>query len=146
MTQPAPVSKQATIIFGLIVVGFMAFGLSISFYRNVLFDQSLENIKIQNNQLALEIQSAKRELQYFKSAQFKDKFMKENFGAIRPGEHVLILTNNDQTFFRSDVTSIDAEAEKQASYEQLLRQMPVYQHWQLYLFYPDRVRQLQDSL
>lgn len=146
MNQPAPVSKQATIIFGLVVVGFMAFGLAISFYRNVLFDQSLALIKEQNKQLALQIIDQKRELQYFESTQFKDKFMKENFGKINQGENVLILTDNEQTFFKDEAVSLDASAEKQAAYEQLLREMPVYQHWQLFFFHPDRVRELQDTL
>jgi len=87
-----PVSKQVTIVIGLTVVGFMAFGLALSFYRNVLFEQTLENIRKQNDILMATIDEGKRELEYFRSSQYKDKYAKENLGKINPGEKVLIVT------------------------------------------------------
>ena len=51
-----PVSKQLTIVIGLTVVGFMAFGLALSFYRNILFEQTLSDIESQNERIAQTIE------------------------------------------------------------------------------------------
>lgn len=112
MMQTAPLSKQATIIFGLAVVGFMAFGLAISVYRNVMFDASLRELVAQNTELALNIEKNKRQLQYYTSVQFKDKFAKENLNKINPNEHVLVLFNEPQTFFEEIVNPVDQKRYK----------------------------------
>ena len=87
-----PASKQLTILVGLTVVGFMAFGLALSFYRNVLFEQTLSNLGLKNDQLRQRIELGKRELEYYRSTQYKDKYAKENLGLVNPGEQVLIIT------------------------------------------------------
>ena len=72
-----PVSKQLTIVIGLTVVGFMAFGFALSFYRNLLFEQTLGEIGMQNNVLRERIAEGHRSLEYFQSSQYKDKYSKE---------------------------------------------------------------------
>ena len=75
-----PVSKQLTIVVGLTVVGFMAFGLTLSFYRNILFEQTLEEIEAQNEVLRLQIEGGYRDLEYYRSGQYKDKYAKKTGG------------------------------------------------------------------
>ena len=144
--QPDPISKQATIIFGLGVVGFMAFGLAISFYRNILFEHSLQAIRDQNIALRAGIEASKREIEYFKSAQYKDKFAKENLHKVNPGENMLIFKTVNPTFFKEDTESQAVINRQKAAYEQTLRQIPIYEHWQLFLFNKDKVAELQQSL
>lgn len=143
--QVDPLSNQLTIIIGLTVVGFMAFGLALSFYRNVLFDQLLSNLHSQNMALQQEIQDGYRQLEYYKSAQYKDKYAKENLGKINPSESVLVITNiiTDDVLYAAKDTV--AEEKQEAAYMELLQQMPVYQHWQLYLFKREHLRQLRQS-
>ena len=73
-----PVSKQLTIVIGLTVVGFMAFGLALSFYRNILFEQTLSDIETENERIAQTIELGYGDLEYYRSAQYKDKYAKEN--------------------------------------------------------------------
>ena len=68
--QLEPVSRQLTIVIGLAVVGFMAFGLALSYYRNALFEQTLENISVQNDQLRSKIEQGYKNLEYYQSAQY----------------------------------------------------------------------------
>jgi cell division protein FtsB len=141
-----PVSKQLTIIVGLTVVGFMAFGLALSFYRNVLFEGTLNDIRTQNTVLRRSIASGYRELDYYRSAQFKDKYAKENLGMVKPGEKVLIITEKERPL---DLTPVEAESyaeEREAAYLELLRQMPVIDHWKLYFFHPERIEELKRAL
>src|SRR3990167_129168 len=133
-----PVSKQLTIVVGLTVVGFMAFGLALSFYRNVLFEETLKSIGQQNTKLRDTIVVGRQDLEYYRSAQFKDKYAKENLGKLNPGEKVLILTDQPSaSALPKDITAAPTE-QQQTEYDEILRQMPVLEHWKLYLFHKDQ--------
>ena len=142
-----PVSKQLTIVIGLTVVGFMAFGLALSFYRNALFDQTLKNIHLQNTALQNTIDLGYQDLEYYRSTQYKDKYAKENLGLAHHGETVLILTEHanrvDPALAEEEVVS---EEQREAMYSELLRQMPVIEHWKLFIFYPDKIEELKKAL
>ncbi|OGJ74025.1 hypothetical protein A2217_00040, partial [Candidatus Peribacteria bacterium RIFOXYA2_FULL_55_28] len=131
-----PISKQLTIVIGLAVVGFMAFGLALSFYRNTLFEQTLLNIQNQNDLLRGKITLGYRDLEYYRSAQYKDKYAKENLGLMNPGEKALVITEemNVVSFPLTDSGILNAE-QQEATYLELLRQMPVIEHWKLFLFH-----------
>lgn len=140
-----PVSKQLTIVVGLTVVGFMAFGLALSFYRNVLFEEMLKNISGQNLALRGKIYLGYGDLEYYRSAQFKDKYAKENLGKLNPGEKVLIITD-DITRGGIGADEDEITVRKVAAYEELLRQMPILEHWKIYLFNRERVEELKKGL
>ncbi|MDD5623872.1 MAG: septum formation initiator family protein [Candidatus Peribacteraceae bacterium] len=141
-----PISKQLTIIVGLTVVGFMAFGLALSFYRNVLFEQTLDEIRTQNNALKGKIAQGYRDLEYYRSAQYKDKYAKENLGMVKPDEKVLIITDKPQTDPLVAEPNDSLSDQREAAYLELLRQMPVIEHWKLYFFYRDKIEELKKSL
>ncbi|MBI3618951.1 hypothetical protein HY213_02860 [Candidatus Peregrinibacteria bacterium] len=141
-----PISKQLTIVIGLTVVGFMTFGLALSFYRNVLFEETLQNIGAQNQKLKENIVGSQQDLEYYRSAQYKDKYAKENLGKINPGENVLIISQNDQAPALTTGDALSPTEEQQAAYEQRLRQMPTIQHWNLYLFHRDKLEELRRGL
>ena len=139
--QLEPVSRKLTIVVGLTVVGFMAFGLALSIYRNVLFEQTLMGIDGQNDTIRKAIEFSHRELEYFRSAQFKDKYAKENLGLLRPGEKVLIITETVSSL-NDILDTAETEEQREAKYLELLRQMPVLDHWKLFLFHPDKAEEL----
>lgn len=140
-----PISKQLTIVIGLTVVGFMAFGLALSFYRNILFEKTLLDLADANNEIARTIEQGYGDLEYFRSAQYKDKYAKENLDTYNPGENVIIITQATDT---PDVLEDDAaEAErKEAAYQELLNTMPVWDHWKLYLFHREDIETLKEGL
>ncbi|HBH20395.1 MAG TPA: hypothetical protein DEB30_02680 [Candidatus Peribacter riflensis] len=141
-----PMSKQLTIIVGLTVVGFMAFGLALSFYRNVLFEQTLSDIRGQNTTLRRRIARGYKELDYYRSAQFKDKYAKENLDMVMPGEKVLIITEQQRPLDLTPAEETSYAEEREAAYLELLRQMPVFEHWKLFFFHRDRIEELKRAL
>ena len=142
-----PVSRQLTIVIGLTVVGFMAFGLALSYYRNALFETTLLNISQQNQDLRERIDEGYRELEYYRSTQYKDKYAKENLSKINPGEQVLIITQETARAAIAESSSLQEKIEINAvAYEELLRNMPTIEHWRLYFFHPDKIEQLKRSL
>lgn len=141
-----PLSKQLTIVIGLTVVGFMAFGLALSFYRNLLFEQTLEGIGDQNRLLREKIELGYSDLEYYRSAQYKDKYAKENLGLIKPGENVLIITQKAEDPLLVSGTRLEPTEQQEAAYFELLRQMPVLEHWKLYLFHKEKINDLKMGL
>lgn len=145
-SQLAPISKKLTIVVGLTVVGFMAFGLALSFYRNALFEQTLSDIKKQNNALRENILLGYKDLEYYRSAQYKDKYAKENLGKIKPGENVLIITDEPETVLYDSIADLSPTEQQEAVYLELLRQMPIVEHWKLFLFHKDQIEEIKLSL
>lgn len=141
-----PISKQLTIVVGLTVVGFMAFGLALSFYRSILFEGTLHGIDLENKQLREKITEGYRDLDYYRSAQYKDKVAKESLNRVNPGEQVLIIVPKPTVAVTATGDRLSSAEAAQAAYEELLQQMPVFDHWKLYLFNRDKLEELRRSL
>ncbi len=142
-----PISKQLTIVIGLTVVGFMAFGLAVSFYRNILFEETLIGIQEQNEQISEKIKQGYEDLEYYRSAQYKNKFAKENLGKVAPGERLVYL--HEEVKKRTDTKPVDDilnKAKHEAAFTEYMRQLPTWEHWKLYLFNPDKIEELKRSL
>lgn len=141
-----PVSKQLTIVIGLTVVGFMAFGLALSFYRNILFEQTLQDMQTENDKIAAKIQQGYADLEYYASDQYKDKYAKENLNKINPGEKIIVISNPPKDPALADMNNTALDNEKQdAAYFELLDQMPVIEHWNLFFFHRDKIEQLKKA-
>lgn len=140
-----PISKQLTIVIGLTVVGFMAFGLALSFYRNILFEETLNSLEDENGVIASQIEQGYRDLEYYRSEQFRDKYAKENLNRLNPGEKVIVITTPPPKAPGVQNLMTDSE-QKEVAYDELLRQMPVFEHWKLYLFNRDKIDQLKEAL
>jgi len=141
-----PVSKQLTIVVGLTVVGFMAFGLALSFYRNVLFEQTLARLSDENRALQNENIESQWDLDYYLSTQYRDKYAKESLDKVNPGEKVLLLNQPPKAPDFTFGDSLTPTEQQQAAYEEHLRGMPVFEHWVLYLFEREKLEELQRGL
>ncbi len=64
---------------------------------------------------------------------------------MRPGEQALIMVKQED---RSEEPTEDTEPSEQqeAAYYELLRQMPVIEHWKLYLFHREKILELKTGL
>lgn len=140
-----PLQKNLTIIAGLVVVGLMAFGLTLSLYRNLLFEKTLQELDDRNHMLLEEIEQGYRDLEYFRSLQFKDKFAKEQMGRLNIGEKALLILRTPERLTGKN-RAPSSEEEQRALYEEFLRQTPVIEHWMLYLFYREKLESMQKGL
>lgn len=134
-------SKRFTILIGLGVVGAMAFGLSISFYRNLLFEDTLGTLSQRNRDLRAQIDRGLGDLAYYRSLQYRDKYAKENLNRLNPGEKVLILTEESSLILSND-NQYDRTKQREAAYKEYLRSIPTVDHWKLYLFDMDGLERL----
>ena len=141
----APIPKQMTILIGLCVVGLMAFGLALSYYKNILFDRQLLSMQERNNRLKREIMDGYGQLQYLQSTQYRDKYAKEYLGLLSPGEKVLVLHTPAEPVLFSKETELTGE-DKQAIYEENLRNIRIIDHWKLFLFNRDKIDELKKGV
>jgi cell division protein FtsB len=141
-----PLSKQLTIVIGLTVVGFMAFGLALSYYRNIIFDKTLASLQTDNDKLAAAIVEGQRDLEYYQSDQFKDKYAKENLGKADAGEKMIVLNEPHVDTFVTDQNNTTDQTRRDAAYFQLLQQMPVLEQWNLFFFNRDKIDTLKQAL
>jgi len=130
---------------GLGVVGFMAFGLALSFYRTVLFEETLQDIKKKNTRLIEEIETGYQDLAHVRSQQYRDKYAKENLGLVNPGERVLIISQAQKEDHLPQNT-LSLEERQRVLFEEFLRQTPIIEHWQLFLFEREKLEQLKRTL
>lgn len=138
-------SKRVTILIGLGVVGAMAFGLAISFYRNLLFEETLESLTQRNRELRENIDNGLGNLAYYRSAQYRDKYAKENLGRLNAGEKVLILESSPEPISYESTDMTSRAEQRQAAYEQYLQRIPVIEHWRLYILEPEELTKLKQS-
>ncbi|HLD07513.1 MAG TPA: hypothetical protein VJB60_00405 [Candidatus Peribacterales bacterium] len=141
----SPFSKRITILIGLSVVSAMMFGLSISFYRNLLFEDTLRNLSTRNKDLRKQIDENLDELAYYRSYQYRDKYAKENLGRVQPGEKVLIFTDLPTETIMEEEEELSLLEQREISYRQYLEKIPVLEHWRMYLFDPEGIQKLRQS-
>ncbi|MDD5739917.1 MAG: hypothetical protein PHO20_04065, partial [Candidatus Peribacteraceae bacterium] len=65
---------------------------------------------------------------------------------VKPGEKVLIITEQQRPLDETEVEQGTYSEEREAAYLELLRQMPVFEHWKLYFFHRDRIEELKRAL
>lgn len=135
-----------TIVVGLCVVGLMAFGLALSYYKNILFDRQLLTMQDRNMRLKQQIANGYDQLQYLESFQYKDKYAKENFGVLKTGEKVLVINRPPETVSFSQSSTELTPEDKQAIFEENLRSIRVVDHWKLYLFNRDKIDDLKRNM
>ena len=94
-----------------------------------------------NRKLKNDIMDGYANLLYLQSSQYKDKYAKENFGLFRPGEKVLIVNKPVEPVMFSGSTEV-TEEERQAIYEENLRNIRIIDHWRIFLFHRNQIDEL----
>lgn len=139
-----PIPKRMVILTGLFVVGLMAFGLALSYYKNILFDRQLIVMQQRNAKLRDDVLRSYMELRYRQSTQYKDKYAKEYFNLLRPGEKVLYVRMPPKQALSTTIHERTPE-EIEALYEENLRSIRVIDHWNLFIFHRDKIEVLKTS-
>lgn len=141
-----PISKQLTLLTGLPIVGIMAFSLFYSFYQNLLFEKTLQELEDKNRQIAENIEQGYRDIEYYRSSQYKDKIAKENLGLLNPGEKILLITETTTEALFTPQSHITPTERQEATFREILRQMPIIEHWKLFLLHREKIEEMKRSL
>jgi len=141
----SPLGRRLTILIGLSVLAILFGGLTLSVYRNAMFEQMVQGLTESNNRLRRDNERARMQLDYYRSSQYKDKAAKEYLNLIRPGEKILVIAPAGRE--QDDLASEDPRLHdlREAAYREYLRRTPVWEHWKLYLFDREGLEKLKSA-
>lgn len=115
MTRSKSFVLQLTIVGGFLVFFYMFFALATSLYRDYRLERNIQKFEDEINRLADIAQQKPRDVDYYQSKEYKDKYAKENLNLLNPGEKLIIIPRADKVvksevipdrFDRSDVFSL----------------------------------------
>ncbi len=127
------ISKTTKIILlvEFLLLAYMLYVLSTSLYKSYQVDRFIRAAEEENAKLEKSNLSLAEDYAYYSSDAWKEKIAKQNFGLVRPGEEVIILAPDNQTYL-----SEEDRAEKAS--EQYYRSLSNPKKW--FLFFFDRER------
>lgn len=90
-------TTKIILIVEFLVLSYMMYVLSTSLYKSYQVDRFIANAEKENEKLQQENEKLIEDYEYYSSAGYKEKIAKQNFGLVRAGEEVIILTGDDSS-------------------------------------------------
>ena len=97
---------QLVIVGGFIVFLYVFFALTTSVYKDYKLDTSIGKFEDEINLLAEKAQQKPKGVAYFQSSQYKDRYAKENLNLLNPGEHLIIIPQEEKVV-KSEIVLVD---------------------------------------
>lgn len=103
---------QLIIVGGFLVFFYMFFALATSLYRDYKLESNIQKFEDEINRLADIAHQKPKNVEYYQSKEYRDKYAKENLNLLNPGEKLIIIPLGDKIvksevipdrFDRSDV-------------------------------------------
>ena len=97
---------QLVIVGGFIIFLYVFFALTTSVYKDYKLDTSIGKFEDEINLLAEKAQQKPKGVAYYQSSQYKDRYAKENLNLLNPGEHLIIIPQEEKVV-KSEVVLVD---------------------------------------
>jgi cell division protein FtsB len=94
--------REKSFTFQLFVIGgfffffYMFFALAISIYEDYTLESEIEEFQEEIDQLESLSKRKPEDLAYLNSDEYKDRYAKENFNLLNPGEKLIVLPEEEQ--------------------------------------------------
>lgn len=98
-----PFTSQLLIISGFIVLLYMFFSLTTSIYKDYKLESEIERFGGEIDKLAAMAHTKPKDVDYFLSEEYKDRYAKENLNLLNPGEKLIIIPEDDQVVEKGPV-------------------------------------------
>ena len=86
-----PFTTQLVIVGGFIIFIYIFFALTTSIYKDYQLDVNIEKFEDEINNLANLANQKPKDVKYYLSEEYKDKYAKESLNLLNPGEKLIIL-------------------------------------------------------
>lgn len=83
------------LIFGMVMVAYMIYSLTVSVYQNYQIDQHIQSFEQKNEKVRQENLEKINDYKYYTSEAYIDKIAKQNLGLVNQGEEVIVLTEGN---------------------------------------------------
>jgi len=87
-------TTKIILIVEFVLLSYMLYVLSTSLYKSYQVDRFISAAEEQNKKLEEANTALADDYEYYRSDAYKEKIAKQNFGLVRPGEEVIVLTKD----------------------------------------------------
>lgn len=91
-------TTKIILIAEFIFLSYMLYVLSTSLYKSYQVDKFIKTVEDENKSLEQTNADLIEDYEYYKSDSYKEKIAKQNFGLVRPGEEVIIITPEKEIY------------------------------------------------
>jgi len=126
MNREKPFILQFVIVGGALIFLYIFFALATSIYRDYKLDLNIQSFSDEINKLAALADEKPKDVQYYESDQYKDRYAKESLNLLDPGEKVIIIPQEEQ------VVKSEVVADTRDNTEVL--KLPIRNQWWEYYF------------
>lgn len=118
---------QLVIVGGFLVFLYIFFALATSVYKDYKLDLNVGKFKEEIDLLAEKARQKPKGVLFYQSAQYKDRYAKENLNLLNPGERLIIIPQEER-IVKSEQVIVD-----RADYATILK-LPNRNQWWEYFF------------
>ncbi len=120
------VTIQTIIIVGFCIIMYELFLITTSAYKDYKLTKYFKESKKENNILKDKNLNSKKDLLYFSSPQFRDKYAKQNLGKLKTGEKIIVFSEVKANIFYDNY--------EEKKYERDITALPKTDQWYIYFF------------
>lgn len=95
MYKNRPFSFQLIIIGGFVIFFYLFFALATQVYKDYQIQKHIENFEAKIADLSVLANRKPKDVQYFSSLEYKDRYAKENLNLLNPGEKLIVIPQEE---------------------------------------------------
>ena len=126
MSKNKPFVLQLVIVGGFLVFLYIFFALATSIYRDYKLEVSIQEFENEIDRLADMAYQKPKDIEYYQSEQYKDKYAKENLNLLNPGEKLIIIPQEERI--------VKSEVAVDRFYHSGVLELPNRNQWWEYFF------------
>jgi cell division protein FtsB len=126
MSKNKPFVLQLVIVGGFLVFIYIFFALATSIYRDYKLEVNIEQFENEIERLADLAQQKPKDIEYYQSNEYKDRYAKESLNLLNPGERLIIIPQEDQI--------VKSEVVVDRFYHTQVLELPYRNQWWEYFF------------
>ena len=96
MSRNRPFILQLVIVGGFLVFLYIFFALATSIYRDYKLEVNIQKFEDEIKDLAQLANQKPKDVKYYQSEEYKDKYAKENLNLLNPGEKLIIIPQEEK--------------------------------------------------
>ncbi|PIZ70554.1 hypothetical protein COY07_06520 [Candidatus Peregrinibacteria bacterium CG_4_10_14_0_2_um_filter_43_11] len=102
MNTKRPFALQLVIISGFIAFFYIFFALTTSIYKDYRLEKHIQEFENNIDVLVQKAYQKPKDVEYFGSVQYKDRYAKESLNLLNPGEKLIVIPQGDQNIVRGN--------------------------------------------
>jgi cell division protein FtsB len=129
MNKSKSFKSQLLIISGFIAFFYIFFALTTSIYKDYKLEKHIQEFESRIQKLAGLANQKPKDVEYFSSHQYKDRYAKENLNLLNPGEKLIVIPREEQNVVKGQLKLPGERKTPEATLS-----LPIRNQWWEYFF------------